>query len=109
MIAQPYDYALIAWFVVALASTAYVAFDQFSNNPEPRVMKWGFILITLYMGPLGLLLYVLADKEPYPGTHEQFTSPLWKQSVGSTIHCCAGDATGIITSPSTVRRTPRPT
>jgi len=26
-------------------------------------MKWGFIL-ALYMGPLGVLLYVLADKEP---------------------------------------------
>ncbi|PYM75318.1 MAG: copper oxidase [Candidatus Rokuibacteriota bacterium] len=59
-------------------------------------MKWGFILVTLYMGPLGLLLYVLADKEPRPGTHERFTAALWKQGVGSTIHCVAGDATGII-------------
>jgi hypothetical protein len=29
-------------------------------------MKWGFILVTLYTGPIGLLLYVLADKEPQP-------------------------------------------
>lgn len=48
------------------------------------------------MGPLALLLYVLADKEPRPGEHEQFIRPLWKQGVGSTIHCVAGDATGII-------------
>ena len=96
MIALPYDYFLLAWFVLAAASTAYVAFDQFSGNPEPTVMKWGFILVTLYMGPFGLLLYVLADKEPRPGEHEQFTSPLWKQGIGSTIHCVAGDATGII-------------
>ena len=59
-------------------------------------MKWGFILVTLYMGPLGALLYVLADKEPRPGEHENFIKPLWKQGVGSTIHCVAGDATGII-------------
>src|SRR5919106_3625566 len=96
MIAQPIDYALVVWFVLAAASTAYVAVDQFRTNPEPAVMKWGFILITLYMGVFGLLLYVLADKEPRPGTHEEFVSPLWKQAVGSTIHCCAGDATGII-------------
>ena len=96
MIALPYDYFLIAWFVLAIASTAYVAVDQFGGNPEPTVMKWGFILVTLYMGPLGLLLYVLADKEPHPGEHERFTSPLWKQGAGSTIHCVAGDATGII-------------
>ncbi|MFZ5674706.1 MAG: DUF4396 domain-containing protein [Pseudomonadota bacterium] len=96
MIIQPVDYALVVWFVLAALSTVYVAWDQFRNNPEPRVMKWGFILVTLYMGPFGLLLYVLADKEPRPGEHEAFTRPLWKQGVGSTIHCVAGDATGII-------------
>lgn len=96
MIALPYDYFLIAWFVLAGLSTLYVAIDQFWNNPEANVMRWGFILITLYMGPFALLLYVLTDKEPRPGEHEGFVSPLWKQGVGSTIHCCAGDATGII-------------
>ena len=96
MIIQPIDYLLVAWFLLAAVSTAYVAWDQFRNNPEPTVMKWGFILVTLYMGPLGLLLYVLADKEPRPGTHERFTAALWKQGIGSTIHCVAGDATGII-------------
>ena len=96
MFIQPIDYFLAAWFVLAAASTAYVAWDQFSGNPEPVVMKWGFVLVTLYMGPLGLLLYVMADKEPRPGAHEEFIKPLWKQGVGSTIHCVAGDATGII-------------
>ncbi|MCP9234086.1 multicopper oxidase domain-containing protein [Mesorhizobium sp. LMG 17147] len=96
MLIQPIDYFLVVWFALALASTLYVGYDQYRNNPEPVVMKWGFILVTLYMGPLGLLLYVLADKEPRPGEHELFTRPLWKQGVGSTIHCVAGDATGII-------------
>jgi hypothetical protein len=96
MLIQPIDYFLVVWFVLAVASTVYVGIDQYLNNPEPVVMKWGFILVMLYMGPLGLLLYVLADKEPRPGTHEEFVKPLWKQGIGSTIHCVAGDATGII-------------
>lgn len=96
MFVQPVDYFLAVWFALALASTLYVAVDQYRNNPEPVVMKWGFILVTLYMGPIGLLLYVLADKEPRPGKHEEFVKPLWKQGAGSTIHCVAGDATGII-------------
>lgn len=96
MFIQPIDYLLAAWFLLAALSTAYVAWDQFRNNPEPAVMKWGFILVTLYLGPVGLLLYVLADKEPRPNTHEEFVKPLWKQGIGSTIHCVAGDATGII-------------
>ncbi len=35
---------------------------------------------------------MLSDKEPAPGTHEEFI----RQGVGSTVHCIAGDATGII-------------
>src|ERR1700704_2149671 len=100
MLIRPIDYFLVVWFVLAAASTAYVAWDQYRNNPEPTVMKWGFILVTLYMGPLGLLLYILADKEPRPGTHEQFTAPLWKRGGASTIHCVAGDAAGIILAPA---------
>src|SRR5713226_3582004 len=82
MLIRPVDYFLIAWFALAAASTIYVAWDQYRNNPEPVVMKWGFILVTLYMGPLGLLLYVMADKEPRPGEHETFIAPLWKQGRG---------------------------
>jgi FtsP/CotA-like multicopper oxidase with cupredoxin domain len=96
MIVQPIDFVVLAWLSVAVLSAAYVAYDQFRQNPEAPVMKWGFVLVTLYMGPVGLLLYVMADKEPRPGTHETFVRDLWKQGVGSTVHCVAGDATGII-------------
>lgn len=53
------------------------------------------------MGPIGLLLYVIADEEPRSGAHEQFIKPLWKQSACSTIHCVAGDATGTILTAAT--------
>ena len=92
-----------AWFVMAGLSTIYVAWDCFAKrNPEMTVMKWGWVLITLYMGPVALALYVLTDKEPRPGEHEEFIKPLWKQGVGSTVHCIAGDATGIITAAAIV-------
>src|SRR6202162_2740870 len=72
MLIRPIDYFLVVWFALAVASTVYVAWDQYRNNPEPTVIKWGFILVTLYTGPIGVLLYVLADKEPRPGEHEEF-------------------------------------
>ena len=84
------------WFALVLASAAYVAYDAFTKNPELTVMKWGWVLVTLYIGPIGAALYVLSCKEPYPGGHERFVAPLWKQALGSTIHCVAGDATGIV-------------
>jgi len=89
------DVFLLGWFGVTALALIYVIRDT-ARNPELWVMKLGWALVTLYMGPVGLLLYVLTDKEPRPGEHEQFIKPLWKQAVGSTIHCVAGDATGII-------------
>lgn len=90
------DIALYTWFALTAISLAYVAWDAFRNNPEMTVMKWGWLLVTLYTGLLGLVLYILSCKEPARGQHKEFVTPLWKQALGSTIHCLAGDATGII-------------
>ncbi len=91
------DGVLLGWFLLTAASTAYVVHDSFiRGNPDVAVMKWGWTLVSLYMGPVALLLYVLSAKEPRPGTHAAFIRPLWKQGIGSTIHCIAGDASGII-------------
>ena len=92
------DVGLLTWFALTIPSVAYVAWDAFTNTPQPVIMKWGWLLMTLYTGPAGAALYVLSCQEPAPGGHEQFVRPLWKQGLGSTIHCVAGDATGIIAS-----------
>jgi hypothetical protein len=90
------DAALIVWFILTGLSVAYVAWDSFTRNPELTVMKYGWVLVTLYAGPVAAALYVLSCEEPGPYQHEVFIEPLWKQALGSTIHCLAGDATGII-------------
>ena len=90
------DLIMLVWLALTFVSLAYVAWDVIRNNPELKVMKGGWLLVTLYTGPVGLALYVLSCKEPFPGSHEAFIKPLWKQGLGSVIHCAAGDATGII-------------
>ena len=90
------DAAFIVWFILTGLSVAYVAWDAFTRNPELTVMKYGWVLVTLYAGPVAAALYVLSCEEPGPYQHEAFIKPLWKQALGSTIHCLAGDATGII-------------
>ena len=90
------DGALRVWFALTALSAAYVAWDAWRRTPEMTVMKWGWVLVTLYTGPVGGALYVLSCQEPRAGAHEDFVRPLWKQALGSSIHCMAGDATGVI-------------
>lgn len=90
------DSVVAAWFILTGVSVVYVAWDAFTRNPELAVMKWGWVLVTCYGGPVAAAVYVLSCKEPAPLQHEAFIRPLWKQSLGSTIHCLAGDATGIV-------------
>ena len=81
--------------VLTALSVAFVAFD-IRNTPEHPVMKWAFVLFTAYSGPFGAFLYVLGCREPLPGLHEQYVSARWRQALGSTMHCVAGDGIGIL-------------
>jgi len=90
------DVVLLGWFAITLVSVVYISWYVFTKTPENTVIKWAWVLTSLYMGPIAAALYVLADKEPRPGEHERFIAPMWKQSLGSTLHCVAGDATGVI-------------
>lgn len=90
------DTVLAVWFALTAFSVAYVAWDAFTRNPELKVMKWGWLLVTLYGGPIMAAAYVLSCQEPVTERHEHFIRPLWKQAFGSAIHCMAGDATGVI-------------
>lgn len=90
------DGALRLWFLLTFASLVVVGVDLIWNTPATTVMKWGWALVVAYTGPIGLVIYLLSCRQPLPGTHDQYVAPLWKQAVGSTIHCVAGDATGVI-------------
>src|SRR5262249_62260937 len=40
--------------------------------------------------------YVLGCREPLPGPHERCVAARWRQQLGSTMHCVAGDGVGIL-------------
>jgi hypothetical protein len=86
---------MLLWFILTALSVAFVAVD-IRSTPESKVLKWGFILLTLYTGPFGAFLYVLGCREPLPGLHEKYVDVTWRQVLGSTMHCVAGDGVGIL-------------
>ena len=89
------DGVMLLWFILATGAVLFVAID-IRTTPESPVMKWGFLLVTAYTGVIGAFLYVLGCREPLPGTHEQYVAAQWQQTLGSTMHCVAGDGIGIL-------------
>ena len=94
------DVALWVWFALTALAVAYVAYNQFKAGPDQKkhslamkAMRWGWVLITLYTGIFALIAYWFLH---HASTGEAREPPLWEQTVESTIHCVAGDATGIL-------------
>ncbi len=86
---------MLLWFLLTAMAVMFVAID-IRSTPESPVLKWGFVLLTAYTGPIGAFLYVLGCREPLPGLHEQYIAVRWRQVLGSTMHCVAGDGIGIL-------------
>src|ERR1700739_3395492 len=86
---------MLLWFLLTGISLLFVAID-IRTTPESPVLKWGFVLVTAYTGVFGAFLYVLGCREPLPGLHERYVAAPWRQTLGSTMHCVAGDGVGIL-------------
>jgi len=83
------------WFILTGLSLAFVGID-IRTTPEATVLKWAFVILVAFTGPVGAFFYVLGCREPLPGTHEAYVSARWRQVLGSTMHCAAGDGLGIV-------------
>ena len=86
---------MLLWFLLAGISLLFVAID-IRATPESPVLKWGFVLLTTYTGVFGSFLYVLGCREPLPRRHERYVGARWRQTLGSTMHCVAGDGVCIL-------------
>ena len=58
------DGILWIWFALTALAAAYVGYDQFKGGSDQRAsslamttMKWGWVLVTLYTGPFGFIVY----------------------------------------------------
>jgi Domain of unknown function (DUF4396) len=89
------DGVMLLWFSLTAAALLFVTID-IRSTPESPVLKWGFVLLTAYTGVFGAFLYVLGCREPLPGLHERYVAVRWRQTLGSTMHCVAGDGVGIL-------------
>lgn len=90
------DGAMLLWWILTVPSFLFVVIDIWRTTPESPVLKWAFVILTAFTGPLGAFFYVLGCREPLRGTHEEYIAARWRQVLGSTMHCVAGDGIGIV-------------
>lgn len=91
------------WFVLTVVSLAFVSLD-IRQTPAHPVLKWAFVILTVFTGPFGAFFYVLGCREPLRGAHEAYVAARWRQVLGSTMHCAAGDGLGIIVGAAVAAR-----
>lgn len=87
---------MLMWWVLTIPSFLFVVIDIWRTTPESVVLKWAFVVLTAFTGPLGAFFYVLGCREPLRGDHERYVATRWRQVLGSTMHCVAGDGIGIV-------------
>src|ERR1700739_3600959 len=90
------DGVMLLWWILAVPSFLFIVVDIWRTTPESPVLKWAFVILTAFTGPLGAFFYVLGCREPLRGTHEEYIAARWRQVLGSTMHCVAGDGIGIV-------------
>lgn len=86
---------MLLWFPLTVVFVAFVVIDIWRRS-ESRVLKFGFVLLTLYTGPIGTVLYVWGCREPLSGLHERYALVRWRQALGSSMQCVAGGGAGIV-------------
>jgi Domain of unknown function (DUF4396) len=90
------DGVMLLWWILTVPSFLFVVIDIWRTTPESPVLKWAFVILTAFTGPLGAFFYVLGCREPLRETHDEYIAAPWRQVLGSTMHCVAGDGIGIV-------------
>jgi len=94
---------MLVWFVLTGLSVAFVTVDVRSTPAHP-VLKWAFVILALFAGPVAAFFYVLGCREPLRATYEAYVAVRWRQVLKSTMHCAAGDGLGIIAGAAVAAR-----
>ncbi|QQE12976.1 DUF4396 domain-containing protein [Planctomycetota bacterium] len=95
---NPGDLFLLFWLIISALISVWVYNDLPRRSPALRLMKPAWILICIYTGIFGLLVYELTCKSSKPLIEHsrRFRASNFRKASASTVHCVTGASTGII-------------
>ena len=87
---------MLRWFLLAGISLLFVAIG-IRTTPESPVLKMGVRAVDCLHWSSRRFPLMLGCREPLPGL--RYVAARWRQTLGSTMHCVAGDRVGILAGP----------
>ena len=87
-----FDGVMLLWWILTIPSFLFVVIDVWRTTPESPVLKWAFVILTAFTGPLGAFFYVLGCREPLRGNHEHMSRLVGGKC--SARRCIASPAMG---------------
>jgi hypothetical protein len=87
------DIALTLWSLTVVASLAALEIDLRRVRPAPRGARLMWVLTTVFLGPLGLLVYWISGRQPAAGGGSSQVSPAGR-ALGSAAWAASGNLLG---------------
>jgi len=84
------DRTLLAWFILTAAALVLFLYDQVRGTPTAWPMRLIWLVVVLFTGPLGLLAYWLAHRQPARAPDSQAVLTNGRRALGATAYSAAG-------------------
>jgi dienelactone hydrolase len=88
------DRLLVAWFLLAAGSLIFLIWDLWRGTPAPWGIKLIWLLVVVFLGPLGLLAYFISYRHPGRASSPGAALTSAKRALGSTSWSVAGNLAG---------------
>jgi len=88
------DRLLVAWFLLAAGSLIFLIWDLWRGTTAPWGIKLIWPLVVVFLGPLGLLAYLISYRQPGRSPSPRAALTTAKRALGSTSWSVAGNLAG---------------
>jgi len=88
------DRMLVAWFLLVAGSAGFLIWDLWRGTAAPWGIKMIWPLVVVFLGPLGLLVYLISYRQPGRSASPQAALTTARRALGATSWSVAGNLAG---------------
>jgi hypothetical protein len=82
--------AVDLWVVLSLVSFFLIAWMMFRGNQKVQDMRWGWLALAAFFGPLGLIMYLVSRR------NQELNTSRWWRGLVAALFSSAGKGVGLL-------------